>query len=110
MNTDASAELRVEMITAALLVVAVGVFLLRGDLFDPLGLLVVGAILLGSAIYQTRRGWPVSLITWALGVLLTLGGLGLKLFLVAFMQVNYIALGLLAIGGWWLYRTLFRKG
>ncbi len=108
-KTKVDAELRVEMVTAALLVLAGAFFLLTGNLFDPLGLFVIGVILLGSAVYQTRRGWHVSLTTWALGVLLTLGGLGLKVFVVAVLRVNWLAIGLIAIAGWWLYRAFVAR-
>jgi hypothetical protein len=104
-----NAESQVETITLVLLVLAGGIFLLTGNLFEPLGLFVLGVILLGSAVYQSLRGWPVSLITWILAVLLTLGGLGLKIFVVAVLQVNWLAIGLGLIVAWGLYRTLFRR-
>jgi len=103
------AEFRVEAATLALVVLAAGLFLLLVWLFDPLSLLVIGLIVLGSAVYQTQHGWHVSLTTWVLGGLLTLGGLGLKVFLVAVLQVNWLAIGLVVIGGWMLYQLFVER-
>ena len=102
-------ELKIEAVTLALIVLAAALFLLIGRLFDPLSLLIVGVVLVGSAVYQTQRGWHVSLVTWVLGGLLTLGGLGLKIFLVAVLQVNWLAIGLVAVAGWMLYRVFVKR-
>ena len=107
MKSDA--EIRAENLTFGLLVVAAGIFAFTGRIFDPFALLIIGLILLGSAVYQTRQGWHVSLTTWGLAILLTLGGLGLKVFLVAVLRVNWLAIGLVLIGGWWLYQNVFKQ-
>ncbi len=109
MAYKSEAEARAETVTLALFVLVFGLFLLAGSPFDPLALLLGGLVLLGSAVYQSRRGWPVSLLTWALGLLLTLGGLGLKVFLVAVLQINWLAIGLLLVGGWALYRAVLAR-
>lgn len=110
MSFKSEAEARAENVTLALVVLVFGGFmLLGGSPFEPLALLLGGVVLLGSAFYQTSRGWHVSLITWGLGGLLTLAGLGLRLFLVAVFSINYLALGLLLIGGWVLYQNFFAR-
>lgn len=109
MDDKTNAEFQAESVTLAAVVLVAGFFLLTGHFFDPLGLFLVGIVLLGSAVYQSRRGWHVNLATWVLGVLFTLGGLGMKMFVFFVFQVNWLAIALLAIGGYWLYQLLFRR-
>lgn len=48
---------------------------IRAEWFSLIG----GAILLGSAIYQTNRRWRVSIFTWLGGIfLLTVGAMGVQ--------------------------------
>lgn len=100
-------ETRTEVIAGLLLILVLALFIL-GDISSPLALTGAGVVLLGSGYYQTRRGWHVSWQTWALGLLLTLGGLGVRVFLVAVLNVNWIAIGLLLVGGYTLYQFMKR--
>ncbi len=109
MSDKSTAEFQAESVTLAAVVLVAGFFLLTGNLFDPLGLFLVGVVLLGSAVYQSRRGWHVSLMTWVLGVLFTLGGLGMRMIVGLFFHVNLLAIALLAVGGYWLYQLLFQR-
>lgn len=97
-------EARIEIMVAGLIMIVLGAFLF-GNLSDTLAMLVSGVILLGSAIYQSSRGWHVSIITWSLGVVLTLGGLGLRVFLVGVMNINFVALTLVIIGIYTFFNT-----
>ncbi|MBN1963027.1 MAG: hypothetical protein JW910_00170 [Anaerolineae bacterium] len=110
MSYKSESEAHAENVTLGLLILVFGVFLLLGgNPFEPLALLLGGLVLLGSAIYQTTHGWHVNLVTWALGLLLTLGGLGMRVFLVAVFQINWLAIGLLLVGGWVLYQAFFAR-
>lgn len=96
------------MITAALLVAIFALFLLQ-MLGQGVAMLLGGLTLLGSGIYQTSRGWHVSLLTWVLGGVLTLGGIGLRVFLVGRIRINWLPIILLAIAviygwNWWRKR------
>ena len=73
-NTD-SRETTIELITASLLIAIIVLYLL-GVVAEGIAMLLGGVTLLGSGVYQTSRGWHVSLITWIFGIILTLGGLG----------------------------------
>jgi hypothetical protein len=49
-------------------------------------------------------------VTWILGVILTLGGLGLRLFLVGVIRINWLPIALLAVAAylvwnWWRRRS-----
>lgn len=110
MDTQTSnAETLVEMLTGVALVAAAAVFFFSGRLFDPLSMLVLGGILLVSGLFQTSRGWHVALSTWLLGIVLTLAGLGLKVFVVSVLRVNWLAIALLLIAAWWVYHTLLKR-
>lgn len=110
MDTQTShTETLVEMFTGVALVAAAAVFFFTGRLFDPLSMLVLGGILLASGIYQTSRGWHVAATTWLLGIVLALGGLGLKVFVVSVLRVNWLAIALILIAAWWVYNTLLKN-
>ncbi len=98
-------ETFIELATATLLGM-IFMFWLAGRLPQSFAMLLGGLILLGSGVYQSRRGWHVSLVTWVLGIVLTLGGLGLRLFLVSVVRINWIPMALLLIAlylvwSWW---------
>ncbi len=99
-------EAQAELITGALLVVVIALLML-GDVGNGFAMLAAGLVLLGSGVYQTQRGWHVSLITWLLVVTLTLGGLGVRLYLVSYMRINFVAITLIAIGAYMFY-SVFR--
>lgn len=102
------AETRVEMMTLGLLVVILAVFLL-GNLEEPLAMSLGGLVLLGSGFYQSSRGWHVAVTTWLLGVILLFGGLGVRMFLVAVLPINWVALGLILVGGLIIWQNIFRR-
>ena len=106
--TPDNRETQAELLTAALLVLVFGLFLI-GNLPDSWAVLAAGLVLLGSAVYQTMRGWHVSLITWAAGGLLTLGGLGVRFYLVGVLRISWTAIALIAVGGYLLLRWLARR-
>ena len=108
-NSKDTAEAKIELVTAALLIIVFALFLI-GKLNDPLAMLAGGLIMLGSGFYQSRKGWHVSMITWVVGGLLALGGLGLRMFLVTRLEINYVAIGLLAVGGYLLWTWMQPKG
>lgn len=108
-RTSSESETLVEVFTGMALVAAAALFFFMGRLFDPLSLLVLGGILLVSAIYQTSRGWHVALSTWVLGAIFALAGLGLKVFVVAVLRVNWLAIALFVLAAWWVYLTLLKK-
>lgn len=100
-----SRETIVELITAGLLVLVFVLYLL-GALQQSVAMLLGGLVLLGSGGYQTSKGWRVSLLTWVLGVVLTLGGIGLRIFLVSRLRINWLPIVLLLIAvvyawHWW---------
>ncbi|MBI1259224.1 MAG: hypothetical protein GC204_17290 [Chloroflexi bacterium] len=101
-------ETTIELITAALLAVIFVLFMLR--IFNEgIAMLLGGVILLGSGAYQTSRGWHVSLVTWILGLILALGGIGLRFYLVGVLRINWIPIALLLVAlylvwNWWRKR------
>jgi hypothetical protein len=101
-------EARAEAITAGLLVIILAVFLL-GKLQDSMAMVVGGLVLLGSGLYQSSRGWHVAVTTWLLGLVLLLGGIGVRMFLVAYVQINWVAIALVLIGGYLIFQNLFRR-
>jgi hypothetical protein len=105
-NTE---ERVVEAVTFGAFMLVWAAFLSLGSPNDPLALLCGGLVLLGSSVYQTRRGWHVSMTTWVLGILLTLAGLGLRAYFVTVMRINWLAIALVLIGGWWLYRAFSKR-
>ena len=92
-------ETTIEVITAGLLVVIFGLLLL-GNISEPLAMTFGGLILLGSGIYQSRKGWHVSLLTWILGLIFLFGGIGVRMFLVTYLQINWIAIALVLVGAY----------
>jgi hypothetical protein len=101
-------EARAEAITAGLLVIVLAIFLL-GQLPDSMAMVVGGLVLLGSGLYQSSRGWHVAVTTWLLGLVLLLGGIGVRMFLVAYVQINWVAIALVLIGGYLIFQNLFRR-
>ncbi len=102
-------ETFIELITAALLVIVFGLYLTR-SLHQSTAMLFGGLILLGSGIYQTSKGWHVSLVTWILGLILTFGGLGMRVFVGAFFNINWVPLALIVVAAyliwsWWRKRA-----
>ena len=106
-GTSDPRETSAEVITALLLLVLFALFLLR-RVGDPLAMLLGGVILLGSGVYQTSRGWHVALTTWLVGLILFFGGLGVRMFLVTYMAINWVFIGLLLVGGYMAWQ-LFRR-
>jgi hypothetical protein len=101
-------EARAELITALLLIVVFVLFLF-GRVSDPLAMMLGGVILLGSGIYQTSRGWHVALTTWIVGLVLFFGGLGVRMFLVTFLSINWVLIALLLVGAYILWQTFRRR-
>ena len=99
MTENNSQETTVEVITAGLLVIVFGLMIL-GGIRDSLAMTFGGLILLGSGIYQSRKGWHVSLLTWILGLIFLFGGIGVRMFLVTYLQINWIAVALILVGGY----------
>ncbi len=104
-----SRETFAELVTAGLLVL---VFVLYGiSIFTQgIAMLLGGVVLLGSGVYQTSKGWHVSLLTWVLGLVLTLGGIGLRVFLVGRIRIAWLPIILLLIAvvyawNWWRKRA-----
>ncbi|GEM_PF-980295 len=95
-NIDAR-ETQAEIITAGLLMITLAVFAF-GIIEEGWAMLAGGLVLLGSSVYQTSKGWHVGLLTWIVGIVLTLGGIGVRLFLVAAVQINFVAVTLIVIG------------
>lgn len=94
-----SQETTVEVITAGLLVMIFGLLTL-GNINEPLAMTFGGLILLGSGIYQSRKGWHVSLLTWILGLIFLFGGMGVRMFLVTYLRINWVAIALILVGGY----------
>ncbi|MGQ9888925.1 MAG: hypothetical protein ACUVSX_10620, partial [Aggregatilineales bacterium] len=107
-STVNSEEARAEFYTA-LLVIALFVLFLLGRVSDPLAMLAGGAILLGSGVYQTLRGWHVSLLTCIVGGLLVLSGIGMRVFIVAYLPVNVLNIGLGLVVLYFLARLVMRR-
>ncbi|MDQ7028216.1 MAG: hypothetical protein Q9P44_21945 [Anaerolineae bacterium] len=101
-------EARAEAITAGLLVIVIALFLL-GGLADSLAMVAAGLVLLGSGLYQSSRGWHVAVTTWLLGIVLLFGGIGVRMFLVAYLQINWVAISLVLIGGVLIWQNIFRR-
>lgn len=101
-------EARVELMTAALVVLVIGLFLL-GALGSGLAMAAGGTVLLGSGIYQTSRGWHVALTTWVVGLLLFFGGIGVRMFIVTWLEVNFVAIGLVLIGLYLLWQAITKQ-
>lgn len=104
-----SRETITELITAGLLALIFLLYLI-GVLNQGVAMLLGGVTLLGSGAYQTSKGWPVSLLTWIVGIVLTLGGIGLRVFLVGVIRINWLPIVLLLIAGvyawnWWRKRS-----
>lgn len=107
-DTDTLRETKAEALTAGALVVILSLFLI-GNLQEPLAMTLAGAVLLGSGVYQSQQGWHVALTTWLLGLVLFLGGIGVRLFLVAYLRINWVEIALVAIGGYLIWQNLFRR-
>jgi len=90
-------ESRVELLTLATLMIIFALFLLNG-ITDSLAMMAGGLVLLGSGLYQSRRGWHVSLTTWLLALILIGGGIGVRMFLVTRLRINWVAIALLLVG------------
>ena len=104
-----SRETVVELITAGLLVLIVLLYLID-VLNQGVAMLLGGVTLLVSGGYQTRQGWHVSLLTWIMSVVLTLSGIGLRVFLVGVIRINWLPIILLLIAvvsvwNWWRRRS-----
>ena len=101
-------ESTVELATGGLLILVFALFLL-GDISSPLMMMVGGIVLLGSGYYQKQRGWHVSWLTWIVGVILLLGGLGMRIFLVSVLQINWVAIALLLVVGYVAWGVFSRR-
>lgn len=101
-------ESSVEMMTAGVLVILLALFLLTNTA-DALVMTLAGLVLLGSGMYQSSRGWHVAGTTWLLGIVLLLGGIGVRLFLVATLNINWVAIALVLIGGYILWNTIMGR-
>jgi hypothetical protein len=105
-----SRETSIELITAGLLALTFVLFLI-GIFHESIAMLLGGLILLGSGVYQTRKGWHVSLVTWILGLILLLGGIGLRVYLVGVLHISWVPIALLLVAlylvwSWWRKRSL----
>lgn len=100
-------EAQAEAITAGLLVIILALFILR-NINDSLAMTAAGIVLLGSGLYQSSRRWHVAVTTWLLGIVLLLGGMGVRLFLVSYVQINWVAIALLLIGGYLIWQNFLR--
>ena len=107
-KNDQERETQAELVTLGLLVVIFALFLI-GGLQDSLAMTAGGLVLLGSGLYQAARGWHVAVTTWVLGLILLLGGLGVRLFLVATLRINWVAIGLLLVGALIIYDNFFKR-
>lgn len=105
---DRGAETRVEMLTLGALVVILALFLV-GKVEEPLAMTLAGIILLGSGFYQSSRGWHVAVTTWLLGIVLFLGGIGVRMFLVAYLNINWVAIALVGIGALIIWENVFSR-
>ncbi len=104
-NDQREQETAVELITAAALA-AVFLLYLTGIFYEGIAMLLGGLVLLASGVYQTSRHWHVSLLTWILGVIFTLGGIGLRVYLVGRIRIAWVPILLLLIAAylvwsWW---------
>ena len=100
-------ELLVEAVTLAAMPIIFGLFLLS-NITDSLAMTAGGLVLLASGFYQSRRGWPVSFTTWLVALILIGGGIGVRVFLVAALRINWVAIALLLVGGYLLWDRLRR--
>lgn len=73
-------ETTIEVITTSLLIL--------GGIRDALAMTFGGLVLLGSGISQSRKGWHVSLLTCILELELWLGGIGVRMFLITWPEIN----------------------
>jgi hypothetical protein len=104
-RSDETQETTVELITFGALVILFALFLLT-NITDSLAMTAGGLILLASGFYQSRRGWHVSLTTWLLAGVLLAGGIGVRVFLVSYLRINWVAIALLLIGGFVIWDRL----
>jgi len=105
-----SRETMIELITAGLLAMVFVLFLFR-VFNESIAMLLGGLILLASGGYQTSKGWHVSLVTWILGLILLLGGIGLRVYLVGVLHISWVPIALLLVAlylvwSWWRKRSL----
>jgi hypothetical protein len=105
---DNGAETRIEMLTLGILVVILALFLV-GKVEEPLAMTLGGIVLLGSGFYQSSRGWHVAVTTWLLGIILFLGGIGVRMFLVAYVNINWVAIALVAVGALIIWENVFNR-
>jgi hypothetical protein len=105
---DRGAETRIEMLTLGVLVVILALFLV-GKVEEPLAMTLAGVVLLGSGFYQSSKGWHVAVSSWLLGVVLLLAGIGVRMFLVAYVNINWVAIALVAIGALIIWENVFNR-
>ena len=98
-------ETTTEMLTVGALIIIFALFLLN-NVTDSLAMVAGGLVLLVSGLYQSRRGWHVSLTTWILAGVLLAGGIGVRVFLVSYLRINWVAIALLLIGGYIVWDRL----
>lgn len=104
-NSINPAEAKAEVITAGLLLLIIAAFLLLG-IRDSYAMIAAGLVLLGSGLYQSQRGWHVAVTTWLLGLVLLMGGIGVRLFLIARLEISWVGISLLFIGLYLIWQML----
>jgi len=108
MDKKQSRETFVELGVAGVVGLAF-LLLFLGDISEPLAMMVGGLALLAGGVYQTSKGWHVSLFTWILGLILTLGGLGVRIFLVSYVQLNWMLIAAVVVGVYLFLRFSSRR-
>lgn len=108
MDSQDAQETSVEAMTAGLVILIFAAHLF-GFMPVHIAMTLGGLVLIGSGLYQSRKGWHVSVTTWLLGIVLLFGGIGVRVFLVAFMEINWVAISLALIGGYMIWRNFMRR-
>lgn len=108
MTKKQTGEALTELLTLALLILVVSLYLV-GNLASNGAMLAAGAVLLLSGVYQTARRWSVSVMTWLLGLALMLAGLGTRLFLVTVTEINFVTIIMILVGIYLLWQIFGRR-
>lgn len=101
-------EKQIEAVTMGLVVVVMSLLLL-GNIQRPFALTVAGGIILASNVIQAQRGMQVGVITWGVGLLLLMSGIGVRGTVYFNRSIDWAELALLLVGIHFLFKNFLKS-